>query len=253
MPTLSSVFLSLSQASTAEDAGSSGSADLIVLVLSIAAGVLVLAKAVLDYLQTRVRDLPPQTADTCVIQELTTEPERYDDQKALRDWKLLSVLNVVVSAAFSVLVVWLIGQETLSVGLGLVVLVESVGVTALSIWFLIQLWGKKPQDPVDKCEANLTLKGEHDSIINKSQRALILLQAWRAEGVKVSRSNDSLTLQGGTGPWPKKTRGQKVTIEIRPQRDQWRVNIESATYWPSPWASRKDKRNVRRLIEELLS
>jgi hypothetical protein len=233
---------------------SSNTPDLVVLTLSVAAGILALAKAVADYFQTRTKSLPALSAQTPVVHELETKAEKYLDAKELRSWKWTFAIVVIINLFLLSLTLWAaLSTSVISVGVTMLLAAEfGIGV-AFGVFFIQQLWGKGPEEPVHQTEAEIVVKGSQQTIIYRCQRALVAVQAWKAEGVKVTESDGALTLQGGTGPWPKKMRGQRILIEIRPDEDKYRAKLRSSTYWPSLWASRRDKQNIRRLIEELLS
>lgn len=101
-----------------------------------------------------------------------------------------------------------------------------------------------------RVEASLTLSGgDREAVVARSVQAMLAIGAIRATGSFVRHVGEGIELQGGTGPWPRRSDGQRVTLSITPASDEITMDVRSESFWPEPFMRLTNERNVRRLVE----
>jgi hypothetical protein len=239
--------------------------DVVVLVLASMVGILGLAKATYEFRQTRIRPLArEQTSQTRVLR-LETEPEKYDTPAAWRAWKFFAW----VEALFGILLLvgaWygyekvLVGEPfldfaptslALKVGLLTVFLVGMAWVFTFG-WYISLLQPTKAGDPIHSASVTLLVRADLPTILGQCQQALCEMNALRSKGTQLVFDSDQYArLEGGTGIWPEKTRGHKLSITIN-KHDQecYTLEITSASYWPGLFLKKKDAANITRIVQQ---
>jgi hypothetical protein len=217
--------------------GDASSTNLVVLVLSVAAGALGLLKGLTDYLQTkRSPSVPEESRHTLPMISLeTTDPSSASISFSV--WRIeLWVMSVIAGAAAIGSFYFLIHKASGSFGYinSLLIFTEGGVGSVLLGWIAWQIRGKKEGDWIDRCVAEVVLKGGRDAVVLLCRRAMWALRAIRAEGMTIITEDRTTKIAGGRGSWPRNNTGQRVTAIVDSLDDRTcRVEIESVTLWPS--------------------
>lgn len=253
-----SLLAAVQPAGSEKSGGGASAGQIVTLSLSVAVGVVGLSKGLVDYRQAkRASPMPAVSADSLPIVSLTTSAGANDNNWSFGWWRVMSLAWCVIGAVGALVACyWLLfrANDLISVLASLIFLVEFAVVGVQGGWMFAQLRGKQQGDPIDCCEAELVLKGEHDAVVALCRRAFLALEAIRSEGMTLETTDGTTTLSGGRGPWPKNDRGQKITARIQ-ARDggSCHVQVDSSTLWPSPFQGKRNRENVKRFLEALFA
>jgi hypothetical protein len=177
---------SLRGASSGKSGGGGASfGEVTVLCLSVAVGIVGLAKGVIDYRQARRREpLPEKRPDSLPILSVTTAAGEVSNQWSLNTWRLTALGYVLLGGALGGgAYFWLLtrAHSALAVLTGALVGMEGAFIGLMGGWLFFELRGKKEGEPIDRCAAELVVKGNHESVVALCRRALLALEAIRRE------------------------------------------------------------------------
>ena len=217
--------------------------------LAVAAGVLVLLRLTREARWSRAKEIRSNLLPDLKVLQLRAPTPSYDSSVVLSFWKVSLAVTSIVAIVLVIASLFLLEATLLT----LVLLIECAIASATTGYMLAHLWGKRSGQAVDASTIELDLRGTISTVLQRAQRAMVARGALGPTGASVHRSADTITLQGGTGAWPKRTRGERLTISVTPGRQSTHhVTVKSESFWPTFFMKHRNSANVRFVMDELL-
>jgi hypothetical protein len=211
-------------------------------------------------LQSRVRVVPEPVGALRVV-GLQTRSEALPSKVGLRVDRVFSGVFVLISPYFA----WTgyelaigrttaSGPEWLQRSTGVVMVCEGIFFAVAGGWHSWRLRNAAEGVPLHACSAELKLSGSRPEVIRACLHAMAGIGAIREAGSSLSSEwPDTVVLQGGTGAWPERGRGNRVTIELRAAKQgSFQVEVHGESFRAALLDSYKNSRNVRNIIQQLL-
>jgi hypothetical protein len=111
-----------------------------------------------------------------------------------------------------------------------------------------------PDCPLQAVSVDVELTGGEPQVLQDCLNAMVGIGAIKSTGTVICRGRDGdVTIQGGTGAWPRRARGNRVTINIGlGQPAPYIVRIKSETYRPALLDSYHNSRNTTRILQQII-
>jgi hypothetical protein len=234
-------------------ADSEESADLLVIIIPVVGALIGLGKAVIDFLQSRIRPASPTTEQTGAVRitQLHAVEAEYLNSRTLRQMKLAYFAVTLVSGASLLFFTWYFYHYRFQPAL--IGITVGFAATLLCAQRSSQLKNVKEPGALHSYTADIVACGDFLEVVNRSKKAMLALGAFRTAGAYVQFLEPrSAILQGGTGPWPSLS-GERVTIKVQEQKaGECSISAESASFYPGTRKELKHVRNIAILMEQLL-
>jgi len=235
-------------------------ADAIIAVLGVLGGLIKAVQAVVEFVHSRLRDVPMTTSVN--VRGLETEPERYPDQGELRQDSAFGYVFVLLGILLSgdgaaILFSWVdLGmappREEVVGGL---LLLEGLALSVVGAHRIAGMRGAVPGQALQTFSVRLSVCGTLTQAVDLCVAALIAIGGIQSagSGVTVDDSAGTATIWGGTGSWPKNARGSKVTVFLRQKGDEsCAIEVRSETFRTALLDRRANRRNVSHVVQKLL-
>jgi hypothetical protein len=234
--------------------------------LPVLAGLFGLAKAAMEFLQSRKTEHPPDSVSPVLWLRTGRGPRRRRS-----NWRLLKILWGVYGTMSALIAGSALFWEEVRIAFsdflpGLPAAVTPLLVSLLyalvafiSWYHFFHIWRKGPSEPVQRFVARILLDGDPKTVAVQCQKALLALGAFRFQDTRVAEYNTArgyveTVFQGGTGRWPSRESGERLLVKVSQRGPHCcLVKLESCTFWPRLLIRRNaNKQNINRLLDQLL-
>jgi hypothetical protein len=222
-----------------------------VALLGVLAAIAELGSKVADIATSRTRAPSGGSVGVRVV-AIQPDPFEYPNAKQLRKNRILYAVLVPLAAYILVLSYQAYRDRSqvisvLLVGEGLYLLIA--GVQGFG-----RLWGAEPGRPLRQSTVDVQMVGQRAEIVQDCMSAMVGIGAIKSEGTyMVEGDRGEVTIQGGTGPWPRRARGNRVTVLVAASSTlRCSVHISSETYRPALLDAYRNSKNVTRILRQLI-